>query len=108
MNPTAPKTIVIFRWEPHFKSKDGGAPIAVFPCEPGNSNPNTCACYRHLGQHGYGDVAYFGRLRLATEEEYAPLKRELETYLGAESYVLDVRKRSHPAYRKQRIEAINR
>ena len=31
-----------------------GECIAFFPTEPGTNNPNTCANYTHVGQHGAG------------------------------------------------------
>ena len=98
------KTKVIFRIFP--KSK-GGEVIALFPEEPGTNDPRTCLSYVRNGQHGAASVDLGRSLRLATPEEYAPLKRHLETYLGPDSYNLDVRTRSCPAYAKTRREAIN-
>jgi len=43
------KTLVIFR---RYYPEDGGAVIALFPEEPGTSNPDTFTCYQHIGQHG--------------------------------------------------------
>jgi len=93
------KTIVIFR---KFQACRGGDVIALFPCEPGTNDPRTCDSYMHVGQHSAADAALGGPLRLATPEEYAPLKAELES-LG---YQLDVRTRSCPAYFERRRKAL--
>ena len=77
------KTIVVFR-----KFKEGDI-LALFPAERGDNNW-AVSSYMHVGQHGAAD--YTGCIRLtkpATPEEYAPLKRELESI----GYVLDVKKR---------------
>lgn len=78
------KTITIFR-----KYKDGEI-IALFPAEKWNRNDNTCTSYVHVGQHGAADYDYVvSRTSLATPEEYADLKAELERI----GYELDVKKR---------------
>ncbi len=63
-----------------------GEVIALFPTVPGTRDPYTCESYMHVGQHGSAGAALSYTARLATPEEYAPLKRELEQ-LG---YVLAV------------------
>ncbi len=93
------KTKVIFRI---FPPSQGGEVIALFPEEPGTNNPGTCMSYMHTGQHGAASVSLGRSLRLATPEEYAPLKRELES-LG---YILDVKTRSCPAYSKTRRQSL--
>jgi hypothetical protein len=68
-----PVTKVVFR-----KFKNDGSIIALFPEieEYGGS----ISSYMHVGQHSA--ASYYGcviRSTLATETEYAPLKRELES-----------------------------
>ena len=36
-------------------------------------------CYAHIGQHSDAGIDYYRLGRLATEEEYTPLKQELES-----------------------------
>lgn len=79
------ETPVVFR-----KFRDGDV-IALFPQEPGNMNPSTCGSYMHIGQHGTADAGLSDRTRLAKPEEYAPLKRELES--APYGYRLKLRKR---------------
>ena len=75
-------TKVVFR-----KFKEGGI-IALFPTEPGTSDPYTsCMSYQHIGQHGAADPGIVSITKLATPKEYAPLAKELRS-LG---YVLDIR-----------------
>ncbi len=88
------KTIVIFR-------KIKGEVVALFPCLPGTNNANTCESYMHTGQHSAATTDTRG-WPLATPEEYAPLARELEQI----GYNLDIRRRSCPAYRVARVEAL--
>lgn len=65
-------TKVIFR-----KWPDGDV-IALFPEDPGTNEAGTCDSYMHVGQHGAASYGLVYDTRLATEEEYASLKRELE------------------------------
>jgi hypothetical protein len=92
--PDPERTIVIFR-------KIRGEVIALFPTEPGTSDPRTCWSYTHTGQHGAACASGHG-WPLAAPAEFAPLKRELES-LG---YVLDVRTRSCPAYAATRRQSL--
>lgn len=73
-------TKVIFR-----KFRDGQI-IALFPED---RNGGFVGSYMHDGQHGDADPFIVYSTKLATPEEYAPLKKELEGI----GYVLDVRKR---------------
>ncbi len=70
------KTKVIFRtWnaEPH-------TVIALFPREPGDSNPETCMSYEHIGQHGAAHfVQVMGATHRASKREYTELLTELES-----------------------------
>lgn len=94
MNSQNHSTIVIFR-------KSRKEIVALFPCHPGTNDPNTCLGYVHTGQHIDVPAANHGWTK-ATPEEYAPLKRELESI----GYVLTVKTRSCSAYRKTRVRAI--
>ncbi len=75
-------TVVVFR-----KFREGDV-IALFPNI--TEGLGRCLSYMHIGQHG---AASYGMLvqdtELASEEEYAPLKQELEQI----GYVLKVQKR---------------
>lgn len=51
---------------------------AVFPTLPGS--PRMMTCYAHIGQHGSCSPEWLRNDTVpATPEEYAPLKRELES-----------------------------
>lgn len=81
-------TYVVFRkWK---RSSGNEGVIALFPYE--RSNLTMCMSYEHIGQHGGADyTGVVSRTVLATEDEYAPLKRELES--EPFNYVLKVQKR---------------
>jgi hypothetical protein len=67
---------VIFR---KYRTK-GGEVIAIFPQIPANSFGYAMQCYVHTGQHGSADYGHvLSQTRLATPEEYAALKKELES-----------------------------
>lgn len=70
------KTDVIFRCDKHGDFK--GVVFALFPHEV--STPDGCVTfYTHVGQHGSADYNYsVQKSRLATPEEYADLKKEME------------------------------
>lgn len=72
MTDTEP-TVVMFR-----KFREGDI-IALFPYEPGTNDPGTCESYMHLGQHHHADPLLVRETRPAKPEEYAALKRELES-----------------------------
>lgn len=62
-----------------------------------------CLCYERLGQHGACDPWIHRRgYRLATPEEYAPLKKELE----AIGYSLHVVRVISPAMTRARIASV--
>lgn len=73
-------TVVIFRkWKKSFDSWEGI--VALFPYEDYNRdyNPSLCMSYDYIGQHGGADYDYcVSQSKLATPEEYADLKKELE------------------------------
>jgi hypothetical protein len=77
------KTKVIFRKSRH-------EVLAIFPEHPATHDGRSCVCYAHVGQHGACDPFIHRRgYRLASPEEYAPLKAELER-LGYELHVMHV------------------
>ncbi len=59
---------------------------AVMPHLTGTLDPHTMTGYAHVGQHSAVHMEYVADSRLATPEEYASLKNELEGI----GYVLDV------------------
>lgn len=80
-------TVVVFRKWP---KSEGGTVLALFPYE--QASHGLCSSYEHVGQHGGADYAgCIGRTKPAKPEEYAALKRELES--APYHYQLDVRKR---------------
>jgi hypothetical protein len=66
------ETKVIFR-----KFKDNGDIIAIFPDEPWSNG--LCASYMHVGQHSGASPNIMHETLPATPDEYATLKRELES-----------------------------
>lgn len=61
--------------------KDGGDVDAYFPTIPHDDAGRFCVCYARIGQHSAADLAgCVRRTRPAKPEEYAALKRELESY----------------------------
>ena len=69
------KDKVIFR-----KFNDGGDIIALFPLEPWDVQGFHCSSYQHQGQHGGADTGIIrSGTRPAKPEEYASLKKELES-----------------------------
>ncbi len=71
-------TPVVFRVWP---KSNGGGVIALFPTLPGStSDPYSCDSFEHVGQHGSADCTGTIRgTRAAKPDEYASLKRELES-----------------------------
>lgn len=96
---------VIFRKWP---KTEGGDVIALFPGLAGNAQPHTCSSYQHVGQHGTADLgALTHTLAKATPEEYADLKRELES--PPYRYILRVVQRvtrKHDDARREQVGAI--
>jgi len=73
--PDDTETIVIFRhWQ--------GSVIALFPELPSEVRSYyPCMSYQHIGQHGSADpLGILMSSRPAAEEEYTPLKKELEGF----------------------------
>lgn len=82
-------TRVIFR---DWGGANAGDIVAILLDVP--ANPGRVVCYEHVGQHGEGTrAALIGNTRPATPEQYASLKKELES--PPYGYVLDVRQRWH-------------
>jgi hypothetical protein len=72
-----PITEVVFRVWP---KSEGGDVLALFPYDHFDAAATLCSSYQHVGGHGGAD--YSGcvrRTRPAKPEEYARLKRELES-----------------------------
>lgn len=85
------KTKTIFR-----KFKDGEV-IALFPEIPSDLEGKYCDSYMHIGQHGSANyLMLLDDTVLATPEEYAELKRELETHYN---YEIEVYQRRTPQMR---------
>jgi hypothetical protein len=76
-------TTVVFRKFPE------GDVIALFPEIQANFNRCDCQSYQHIGQHGPASYSLVDRTKLASADEYADLKAELETI----GYLLNVKKR---------------
>lgn len=93
------KTKVIFR---KFKTNNGEV-IALFPELPGTNDICTCLSYMHTGQHSAASVDLSSVTVKATEAEYMPLKKELETI----GYNLEVINRFSTLHFDARIRAIN-
>lgn len=76
--PGTTQTRVVFRkW---YKKEHGSEVIALFPDD---LDPRTglVQSYEHVGQHGGASyTAVIGNTKPAMPEEYADLKRELESY----------------------------
>lgn len=70
-------TPVLFRMERN--EGRGESCLAVFPTVPEDES-GKMSCYSHVGQHASVDYGYYLKTRAATPEEYAELKRELESY----------------------------
>lgn len=71
-------TPVLFRV--HRSPKTHGDEVtAVFPCEPYDTAGHLMSCYAHVGQHSGCDLGWYQQTRPALPEEYASLKRELES-----------------------------
>lgn len=78
------KTVVVFRAykDSEFWVAGSKSPviIALFPYMPRTNSPNTCLCYEQHGQHLNCDpLSIISRTKLATPEQYAALKHELES-----------------------------
>lgn len=71
------KTDVVFRCDKHGDFK--GVVFALFPHEIFDRNGNV-TFYTHVGQHSAADYNFcIAKSRPATEQEYADLKKEMES-----------------------------
>lgn len=95
------ETIVIFRAERSGQFK--GDVTAVFPCEPATDEYDM-TCYAHVGQHSGCSRRWYNTTRAATPDEYAALKRELES--APYGYRLRIFKRLQPWFRDARRAAM--
>lgn len=102
LDPKDLETVVVFRKVPGNYCSHEPEVIALFPCVPGNMDARTCLSYVHCGQHSAA-MASGHNWPLATPEEYAPLKAELESI----GYVLSVKAQSCPAYCARRRAALS-
>lgn len=68
---------VVFRAERAGKFK--GDVTAVFPTLPADVRGYEMTCYAHIGQHGGCSFEWYNSTRAARPDEYAALKRELES-----------------------------
>ena len=94
------KTKVIFRkWR-----NDPYTVIALFPEIPGTNDCHTCLSYEHIGQHGAASVDLTPYTELAKPDDYAELKRELES-IGYNLQV--IKKTNYQRALNKRIESIN-
>ncbi len=60
-----------------FVKEEGNSIVAVFPYIKADSQGN-CVCYAHLGQHSACCREWYMEQEMATPDEYADLKKELE------------------------------
>lgn len=72
---------VVFR-----KFKEGDV-IALFCDSASDCNFGNVMSYQHVGQHGEASRDLGLKLKLATPEEYADLKRELESIYSPEPII---------------------
>jgi len=89
-----PTTVVFRKWP-------NGDVLALFPEVPANTRGNDCQSYAHVGQHSAADPAIVYSTQPASPEEYAELKKELESI----GYNLTVRHRITAKMHAARREA---
>lgn len=86
-----------------FRVMREGDVLALMPSIPGTYEPHTCQSYARLGQHGPADYDLcIAASRPAEPEEFASLKRELES-LG---YVVAPVRCASPKMREARYQAL--
>lgn len=91
---------VIFR-----KFPDGDV-IALFGAMAGDMDPSHCGSYMHVGQHGAASPDLVRTTVPATHEEYAALKRELQS--PPYEYKLAIYQRFQPCWYAARRKQIER
>lgn len=87
-----------------FRKMPGDDVTAVFPTLPGA--PGFMTCYAHIGQHGSCGRDWYKRTIAARPDEYAALKRELES--APFYYKLRVYQRMQPDFERMRQAAERR
>jgi hypothetical protein len=80
-----------------FRADKDGEVTAIFPCEPFDYEGRYMSCYAHIGQHGSCSLEWYRTTRPAAPDEYASLKRELES--ASREYRLKVYRRMTPGHR---------
>jgi len=80
---------------------DDGQVVAVFPDVPGTGDPNTMACFSHVGQHSSCTQEWLQTTTPAWSSDYAALKAELES--PPYEYTLKVRQRQTKADALERL-----
>lgn len=102
LDESEPLTPVLFRADKRGQFKD--SVTAVFPTLPGA--PGMLMCYAHIGQHGDCSRDWLRDTRPATPDEFAALKRELES--APFGYNLRVVERISPQMDAERMRAERR
>ena len=74
--------------ETKFRKFEDGEVIALFPTEEWTSFTKSITSYMHIGQHGEASPDLIEELEVATFEEYASLKHELEDLVGYQVEVI--------------------
>lgn len=102
-----PAVIVVFRQWRARRDQDvaGNGIVALFPELPGNFDIATCQSFEHTGQHGAASLTgVMNRTRPATPDQYAALKRELES--APYRYRLIIRERTPADAASRRAAAL--
>ena len=86
--------------------KYGPEVTAVFPAEPFDTRGHYMSCYARVGQHGSCSLEWYWKTRPARPEEYASLKRELES--APFGYRLKVYQKMTPQHREAFRKEVNR
>lgn len=105
--PDTDETPIVFRKSRRKEPEGRAAEVtAVFPCEPADYQGQLMTCYAHIGQHGGCDLGWYNQTRAAKPEEYADLKRELES--APYGYRLKVYSRIQPWMREKLRAEVSR
>lgn len=78
---------VVFRVFPRSENNAKPEVIALFCDSAQDCRPGNVMSYMHMGQHGEAARCLGRSLKLATPDQYAPLKRELESIYHPEPIV---------------------
>ena len=86
-----------------FRVDREGEVFALMPGLAGTNDPSTCTSYQHVGQHSSASLVYCMKTsKPATEEQAAPLLRELQ----AIGYMVNVIKYATRTHFKQRVRQL--